>query len=124
MESTTTAPTTTAPEETSLAYQVWFTRDGKLQLTWAEGEQTIGVLTQAMLLLLAGPSSGDDETAIPSGTELINIDLAGGMATINLSSEFRRADRLAMAQVVYTATQYPTVRAVKLLAEGHRSARA
>ncbi len=118
VESTTTAPTTTAPEETSLAYQVWFTRDGKLQLTWAEGEDTIGVLTQAMQLLLAGPSSGDDETAIPSDTELINIDLAGGIATIDLSHGFRRASRLAMAQVVYTATQYPTVRGVKLLAGG------
>ena len=34
------------------------------------GRADLGVLTQAMLLLLAGPSSGDDETAIPAGTEL------------------------------------------------------
>ncbi len=122
---TTTAPTTTtAPPTTSTpaapesrAYQTWFTRDGQLALVWEEGEQTVGVLTQAMLLLLSGPS-GDAETAIPAGTELVNIGLAAGTAEIALSEKFAGADELAIAQVVYTATQFGTVRAVRILVEG------
>ncbi len=119
-DTTSTPTTTTAPEEETLAYQTWFTRDGQLQLTWVEGDKTIGVLTQAIQLLLAGPSSGDDDTAIPADTELINIDLAGGTATIDLSGEFFEPSGLAVAQVVYTATQYPTIRAVRILVEGQK----
>jgi hypothetical protein len=122
-EPTTTeeAPTTTTAEPTEpLAYQAWFTRGDELQLTWVEGEKTVGVLTQAMLILLTGPSSSDDETAIPADTELINIGLANGTATIDLSGEFFEPSGLAVAQVVYTATQYPTVRAVRILVEGQK----
>jgi hypothetical protein len=127
---TTTAPTTTTePPATSTqaepetrAYQTWFTQDGQLAPVWLEGEDTVGVLTQAILLLLTGPASedvpGDVQTSIPTGTELINLNFAGGTATIQLSEEFAAADQLAVAQVVYTATQYATVRTVRIEAKG------
>jgi Sporulation and spore germination/Immunoglobulin-like domain of bacterial spore germination len=116
---TTEEPTTTAPaEEFGRVYQAWFVSDGQLALTWAQGEPTVGVLTEAMLLLLQGPASGDTETAIPAGTELVNLGLKGGTATVDLSGEFAAADELAIAQVVFTATQFGTVGRVKLLVEG------
>jgi hypothetical protein len=126
---TTTSPTTTTAPPNSVpagqgsrAYQTWFTRDGQLALAWQEGDQTVGVLTQAMLLLLGGPPSGDAETAIPTGTELVNVGLAGGMATIELSQEFLSGPAnerdLAIGQVVFTATQFGTVRAVEILVGG------
>jgi hypothetical protein len=126
---TTTSPTTTAapppppttpappePQETR-AYQTWFARDDQLALVWQEGEQTVGVLTQAIVLLLAGPPD-DAETAIPAGTELVNIGLVDGTAEIRLSKQFAAADELAIAQVVYTATQFGTIRTVRIVVPG------
>jgi hypothetical protein len=57
-------------------------------------------------------------TAIPDGTTLLGISIADGVATVNLSKEFDTADdvpsaRMAVAQVVYTLTQFPTVTGVR-----------
>jgi hypothetical protein len=121
---TTTGQTTTgATEEEGRPYETWFTQNGRLDLVWTRGEVTIGVLTQALVLLLDGPGS-DGETAIPAGTELRNLVLSPkGTATIDLTSTFlsgpASTQALAKAQIVYTATQFPTVRAVRLFVGGN-----
>jgi germination protein M len=58
-------------------------------------------------------------SAIPSETRLIGVDVAGGLATVDLSGDFL-ADlgddtALRVAEVVYTLTQFPTVERVTLL---------
>ena len=115
-------PTTTAPPEQqeTRAYQTWFTRDGQLAPVWQEGQQIVGVLTEALVLLIDGPP-GDAETAIPAGTKLVNIGLADGTAEITLTKQFARADELAIAQVVYTATQFGTIRAVRIVVRRART---
>lgn len=77
--------------------------------------------------LLAGPN-GDDEslglsTAIPEGTELRSLDIAGNIATVDLSEDFTApgdepSGEGRLAQIVYTLTQFPTVDQVELLVNG------
>ena len=62
-------------------------------------------------------------SAIPSGTTVLGLAVKNGVATIDLSSEFESGGgtasaRYRLGQVVYTLTQFPTVRSVLLQVEG------
>ena len=69
--------------------------------------------------LLAGPSSKDAglTTAIPAGTKLRKVTIAGGTATVDLSTTFGTGGgstsmQQRVAQVVFTLTQFPSVQRV------------
>ncbi len=89
--------------------------------------QTTGVARAALGALLDPDPIRDDysqiSTAIPSGTRLLGISIKGGVATVDLSGEFASGGGSAsqhyrLAQVVYTVTQFPTVRAVLFQVDG------
>jgi spore germination protein GerM len=78
----------------------------------------------AVRLLLAGPIARERaigmSTAIPVGTTLRGLTIAGGVATVDLSGTFAVSGTVAagggtlstrgrLAQVVYTLTQFPSV---------------
>jgi hypothetical protein len=88
---------------------------------------TKAVATAAVNAALAGPNAGETartiSTAIPTGSQLLDLTIAGGVATINLSSEFESGGGSAsvltrLGQVVYTVTQFPSVTSVKFQIEG------
>ena len=86
---------------------------------------TVAVARAAILALLAGPSAteGDLSTMIPTGTKLLGINLEAGVATVDLSGTFESGGGSAsmlgrLAQLVYTATQFPTVSTVQLRLDG------
>ena len=113
--SSTDTATTTAPAET-IALRVYFLRDGRVWPVAREAEETKAVASAALEELLAGPTGQevadlDLSTAIPSGTELDSLEITDGVATVELSAEMPDA---ALAQVVYTLTQYPTVSSVEI----------
>ena len=93
-----------------------------------EVPQTTATGTAAMKALLAGPTtaeSGDRTigTAIPSGTRLLGLTTKNGVATVNLSTEFDSGAgtvsmQYRLAQVVYTLTQFATVKSVIIQIEG------
>ena len=86
----------------------------------------------AVDLLLFGPGAWDaaplDEpvaaaearltTAIPAGTALLGVGIADGVATVNLSAEFRASSPQAIAQVVYTLTALDGVTEVAFSIDG------
>ena len=82
--------------------------------------------TPTLEALLAGPTpdDGDRATAIPEGTRLLGVSIDGeGVLTVDLSQEFTSGGgslsmKLRAAQVVYTATQFPTVTGVLFAVEG------
>jgi hypothetical protein len=92
--------------------------------------------TAAMKALLAGPSARERAarpqigTFIPAGTKLLEIEISGGLATVDLSAEFASPAaedlwdlgvfslRGRLAQVVYTLTQFTTVDRVNFKLEG------
>jgi germination protein M len=80
-----------------------------------------------MEALCGGPNEEDEAaglgTAVPEGTKLLGISVAGSVATVDLSGEFESGGgSLSMtariAQVVYTMTQFKTIRAVELMLDG------
>ena len=93
-----------------------------------EVPETAGVARAAINALLAGPTpseSGDGavSSAIPDGSRLLGIDIKNGIATVDLSTEFDSGGGSAsmqyrLAQVVYTLTQFSTVKSVVFQIEG------
>ncbi len=94
---------------------VYWLRDGKVWPALREVEAS-DPPAAALEELLAGPTEQEQAdldltTALPAGTEVDELDVADGTARLTLSAEL--ADE-PLAQVVYTLTQFPTVRSVEV----------
>jgi sporulation and spore germination protein len=102
-------------------------RDGRLVETLRTHKPTRRVATAALEALLAGPTKNERAsgltTAIPGDSRLLGVTIANGVAHVDLTSDFEsaagsRALQLRLAQVVYTVTQFPTVKAVRFSLDG------
>ncbi len=90
--------------------------------------KSAAVATAAMDALLAGPTaveSGDRQitSAVPDGTRLLGVTIKSGVGTVDLSTEFDSGGGTAsmqyrLAQVVYTLTQFNTVKSVVFKIDG------
>jgi hypothetical protein len=110
-----------------VTFQVWFASEGgRLFLTRRTEPFSPAVAGLALRALLAGPTADERAagvtSAIPAGTSGRITALAGGVATVRVSDGFFAGDpgarHLREAQVVYTLTQYPTIRRVQMAGEG------
>lgn len=102
-------------------YRIWLTDGDELAPRWIEADAAEGVAAEALELLLL--HAGTDETAIPMGTHLLGINLENGVATVDLTSEFEtgggsRSMFMRLAQVVYTVTEFETVKSVRFHLDG------
>lgn len=120
--------TATGDEETEqITLSVYFMREDKLAAGHRVIESTLGVGRAAMESLLSGPADVESEagftTAIPEGTELLDLVVEDGVATVDLSEEFESGGgslsiMARVAQVTFTLIQFPTVDAVQFMIEG------
>lgn len=110
------------PATTSKQLEVWFTRGEDLFVAHHEVETGAAVARAAMEQLLARPNDFEANagvsTSVPPGTRLLGLSIEDGVATVDLSEEYgdtgggTMGESLAVAQVVYTLTQFPTVQGV------------
>lgn len=87
-------------------------------------------MTDAINALLAGPlppeQAKDCMTLIPAGTKLLGASVKDGVATLNFNENFEfnsvgvEGYIAQLMQIVYTATEFPTVKSVQFLIEGKR----
>ncbi|MCW3817386.1 GerMN domain-containing protein [Micromonospora sp. DR5-3] len=114
--STPLAPDTTASG--TITVQLWFTRDGKLAPTRRTLPATLTTSRLALAELATGPSRAETAagltTLVPPGGQVVHI--ADGVATLappaGIDAGGAASVRLRHAQVVWTLTQFPTVRRV------------
>jgi len=108
-----------------------FTDNAGLVPVLRQVPKTRAVGAAAMESLLAGPNDAEMGarpamyTTIPAGTRFLGLTVDGGVATVNLSKEFESGGGSAsvlgrLAQVVYTLTQFPTVKSVLFQIDGQR----
>jgi hypothetical protein len=127
----TAEPPTPSASPSSLAatttLRLYFLRGEQLGVAERRVARTTTPATAAMKALLAGPTGAEQEaglgTSIPAGTRLLGLGIKDGTATVDLSGEFGSGGGSAsmtsrVAEVVYTLTRFPTVRAVEFLVEG------
>lgn len=124
-------PTPIKDPADTIVIRAYFVLDGDVGVeglvpTLREVPKTTAVARAATETLLRGEILGDDDrlaTAIPAGTRLLGLTIRDSIATVDLSREFESGGGSASAfyrlgQVVYTLTQFPTVRAVLFQVEG------
>jgi hypothetical protein len=117
---TASAPTTveTPGPAGTITVQLWFTRDGRLVPTRRTLPATVATSRLALTELAAGPSLAEAATGmttlVPPGGQVTRI--AGGVAMLAPPAGFdgggATSARLRRAQIVWTLTQFPTVRRV------------
>jgi hypothetical protein len=114
-----------------LPIQLWFVQDvrgeAKLRLHWVELPAVAAIGQAALEELFAGvPEDAPKGThsIVPEDTELLDLSIANSIASVDLSRDFENtevgtaADGLQIAQVVYTLTQFPSVKKVRFLLDG------
>lgn len=90
---------------------------------------TAGIAMATLRELVKGPSSANEtlidgiSTSVPAGTRVLGINIADGLATVDLSGEFESGGGSfsifsRLAQVIYTVTQFPTVDEVEFQLDG------
>lgn len=96
----------------------------------AAGRKVAGADTPeaAVRALLAGPAGAIERdlgftTAIPAGTVLHSVSVAGSVATVDLSQQFASGGgslsmQARVAQIVFTVTQFPNIDHVRFRIDG------
>ena len=124
---TTPRPTVTPSGATSV--KVYLFVEGTLVPVQRSVDATRAVGRAALTELFEGPTAAEAgaspalTTSVPAGTILLGLDIADGLATVDLSREFESGGGSAsmfgrLAQVVYTLTQFPTVDRVAFRLDG------
>ncbi len=119
-----------APTRQQRLYFVSIDRDGTVvrQEVLKDIPRSNSPLADSITALFAGPTEAERQkgiiSLIPAGTRLISAFVKDGVATLNISEEFRfspfgvEGAIAQLAQVVFTATTFPTVDSVQILIEG------
>ncbi len=101
--------TTTGATGQQVALKVYFYRGNALVPVTMHVPETQGVASAALTALVAGAPSGY-RSALPAGLRIESVAIAGGVATAHFSSSVPSYE--ARGQVVYTLTQFPTIRSL------------
>lgn len=123
---TTTGPTTTSAGGGTTTgpggqlLRVYFLAGGQLRPVGRTVQATQAVGRAALEQLLAGPTQAEQQkgltTDVPPGVEIRSLTIAAGLATVDFDPAFAQGAEATiaprLAQVVYTLTQFPTVRQV------------
>src|SRR5438067_881960 len=110
--SSTSGTTTTEAMTTSL--RIYLLRDGKVAPARRDVPATAEVATAVVHALAQGPTTQERSaglsTAYPTGSPVTGITVDNGVATATLNETLSHA---ALAQLVYTLTQFATVQGVR-----------
>jgi germination protein M len=118
---------TEEPSGETVTVLVYFLSGEKLATAERTLPATLAVARAAMDALCGGPNDYERAagltSSVPEGTTVLGITIMDGTATVDLSSEYASGGgSLSMtsrvAQVVYTLTQFKTVRAVQFRLDG------
>ncbi len=110
-----------------IGYRVWFVHGEGLHTVNRTHEATRAVGAAALTDLLAGPSEAERSdgisTAVPAGTRLLGLVVSGGIATVDLGSEFESGGgslsmMARLGQVACTLDQFRTVKGVSFKLDG------
>jgi immunoglobulin-like protein involved in spore germination/sporulation and spore germination protein len=123
-------PPSTEPPSTdgrTLTVQVWFYREGRLFATTRTRPVTQNTSHLALTELAAGPSTVETSAGVGSAVSTgTRFEIKGispeGIETVSFPASFYDGGeallRIRQAQVVYTLTQFPSVRSVRFLSDG------
>ncbi|TDC83925.1 spore gernimation protein [Micromonospora sp. KC606] len=114
---TSTPPAPTAQPSRTVTVELWYVRDGRIVPTRRTRPATLATSRLALAELAAGPTAAEASaglaTLVPTGVEVTRIAEATAVLGAVPTTGGPAAVRLREAQVVWTLTQFPTVRRVR-----------
>ena len=115
------SPSPSASPVTSV--YLYFLRHGKLGVAERRVPQTTMPATAAMKALLRGPTAAERAAGLNSAlapqARLVHLTVSGSVATVDLSRYPTGAPTdVALGQIVYTLTRFPTVKGVRIRIDG------
>ncbi len=131
----TAAPASTVAAARTRPARLWFAKvddEGAVELAPVARSLPAGdsPLRDNLTALLAGPTAAEADAGvvslIPAGAVVRSVTVKGDTATIDFSEQFRfnalgiEGLRAQLRQVVWVATEFPTVSRVQVLIEGNR----
>jgi hypothetical protein len=123
----TVSPTPSASPSGTTTVSVYLLRGETLGVAHRKVPATPAVATAAMTALLEGPNAREKAagltTAIPAGTTLNGVTIEDGTARVDLSDDYASGGgslsmQARVAQVVYTLTQFRSVKRVDFWIDG------
>ncbi|MCL5736320.1 MAG: GerMN domain-containing protein [Actinobacteria bacterium] len=124
---TETTTTTAPPVEKTLTLNVYYSRGEKICAAARVVPATKEVGAAAMKALLEGPTVEEKGAGtvsnIPEGTTFLDLTIENGIATVDLSKEYESGGgslsmAMRLAEVVFTLTQFDTVKGVNFKLDG------
>ena len=121
------ATTPTAAPSATTTLSLYFLRGEALGVAERRVPATTTPATAALEALCAGPSASESAagltSAVPGGTRLLGLSIDGTTARVDLSAQFATGGgslsmQARVAQVVYTLTQFRTIKTVAFMLEG------
>ena len=125
--SPTTSPSTSPDPTRSMTYQLWFNYEGSLFVTHRTEPFTPAVAARSIEALLDGPTAQERAanlgTDINPDTSFLGVTIHDGVATVDFDAAFTSEETPAIAvgslsQIVYTLTQFDSIRSVAFQVEG------
>jgi hypothetical protein len=92
----------------------------------SSAEHAHNVALYAAVQSIAGPSSDISAIRFPIGTHVLNVNVSGSVATVDLSKDVESATGGSLAEngefkgLVYTLTELPSINAVQIMIEGRK----
>jgi Immunoglobulin-like domain of bacterial spore germination/Sporulation and spore germination len=111
---TQSTPTQTGPATATTSFRIYLLNGGKVQPVVRTAPKTAAVAGAALQALIAGPTRDEQQLRFSTSMPFVeepSLGLENGILHLKSSTHF---DRPALAQVVYTLTQFPTVKAVEI----------
>lgn len=122
-----TGTSTSGGGEEQIALQVWLTSGETLWPVVRMVPKTEGVGAAALTAMLAGATEPEATfgigSTVPADTHLLGLSISKGTATVDLSNEYASGGgtlsmTMRLAQVVYTLTEFSTVKRVEFRLDG------
>jgi len=115
-----------AVASTSVGQKLYFARDGKLSVAHRAVPPSPTAAADSLRRLLAGPNADERRagltTSIPRGSTVLSVIQRGNVANVDLSPGFTSRAELTLSpqlgQIVFTLTQFPTIKLVRIFIDG------
>jgi germination protein M len=121
-ETVTTATTATQTTAATTTVRVYLLRDGKVAPVGRQVSETLGVANAALNQLSKGPLPNESALGLTTQLPAATFTLALHNGILDLGNVQATLSNEALAQLVYTLTQFSTVKSVRLNAKSYTRA--
>lgn len=122
-----------APEGTAVTVTLYFSDDQAMYIMPEEREVTVkedgdeALATAILEALIAGPTAAEHRSTMPAGSAVLGVEIADGLATVDLNKEFQTShgggsagEYITLSSIANSLTELDSIDQVQLLIAGEK----